>query len=395
MRIRLILILFPVFLSNIHFAQIDQSFFLIGRTNGYQTFHDGAETRVYGFVESLFDNSKIPSPILYMNEGDSVEIEFLNLSQGAPHTIHWHGLDVDQQNDGVPHLSFEVDHSESGFYRFKVPHAGTYLYHCHVVSTIHVQAGMYGVVVVRPPDGDQFSTWENGEQFDRDFVWLASEIDTNWHDNSVLNHEYNTGNPIMIPSEYTPQYFMLNGLTGTDLTGPSGYYTAGENEKVFLRLANIGYQGVRFIFPSSLSARTISSDGRPLPSEMASDTVEILPGERYGTMIQIGTDPSYIVNMEHFNLNTQNVTSSEPITIQTSSLGFSTSAIVSPINVYPNPSKDGVFYVDQLVNSYTLTDLSGKTISHKLESGILDLSHNSPGIYILRIMDQTFKLVVR
>lgn len=388
-----IFILFSGILSMYGSAQIDQSYFLIGRTNGFQTMHDGVQTRVYGFVESLFDNSKIPSPILYMTEGDSVEVEFLNLSQGAPHTIHWHGLDVDQQNDGVPHLSFEVDHSESGFYRFKVPHAGTYLYHCHVVSTIHVQAGMYGAVVVRPPNGDQFTVWENGEQYDRDFVWLASELDTNWHKNSVLNHEYNTGNPIMIPSEFTPQYFMLNGLSGNDLTGPTGYYTAGENEKLYLRLANIGYQGVRFIFPSNLSARTISSDGRPLPAQMQSDTVEVLPGERYGALIELGSLPNYIVSMEHFNLNTQEVTSILPVTIQTSTAVINDDLIKNEIQVYPNPSENGIFMISEVIDDYSLTDFSGKSVKHSIHSNILDLSDNPSGIYLLKIGSQTFRLV--
>ena len=170
-------------------AQIDYSKLIIGRTTGQKDLHDGNSTRIMGFAETLSEEIDIPGPTIYMNEGDSVEIDFWNMSQGAPHTIHLHGLDVDQANDGVPNLSFDVHHMDHGYYRFKAPHAGTYLYHCHVVSTIHVQAGMYGVIIVRPPSGDANTTWDGGETYDREFIWTSSEIDTNWHTNAVLDHD--------------------------------------------------------------------------------------------------------------------------------------------------------------------------------------------------------------
>ena len=121
-------------------SQQDLNFLLIARNTGEKILTNNDTIRVFGFAQSLGEQPGVPGPTLEMNEGDSVHIDLWNVSQGAPHTIHLHGLDVDQQNDGVPHLSFDVHHMDHGYYHFKAPHAGTYLYHCHVASTIHVHS---------------------------------------------------------------------------------------------------------------------------------------------------------------------------------------------------------------------------------------------------------------
>ena len=132
---------------------------LIARNLGEKVMHDGLSLRTFGFAQTLNEQPPIPGPTLYANEGDSVVLDLFNVSQGAPHTIHLHGLDVNQENDGVPHLSFEVHHMDHGFYYFVAPHPGTYFYHCHVVSSIHVQAGMYGVFIVKPSVVIVFGAW--------------------------------------------------------------------------------------------------------------------------------------------------------------------------------------------------------------------------------------------
>ena len=372
-------------------AQIDYSKLIIGRTTGQKDLHDGNSTRIMGFAETLSEEIDIPGPTIYMNEGDSVEIDFWNMSQGAPHTIHLHGLDVDQANDGVPNLSFDVHHMDHGYYRFKAPHAGTYLYHCHVVSTIHVQAGMYGVIIVRPPSGDANTTWDGGETYDREFIWTSSEIDTNWHTNAVLDHD--TVGPVMIPSSYTPQYFFNSGFSGTDLTDVTNFYTAAENDKVYLRLSNIGYYGVRYIFPSSVNARTLSSDGRPLATDFVSDTITIMPGERFGTMVQLGSDPLYPVTMEHFNLNNQIVESAQTVTIRTSQANITDINLIQKPLIYPNPSKNGLFYhVNGFDEKFEVQNILGQKISQD-NTEFIDLSNESSGIYFVNYKGNNIRIV--
>lgn len=380
-------ILFFLLIGISAFAQIDQSILVIGRNVGTHTFHDGEQTRIMGFTTTLSADTKIPGPTLIMNSGDSVKIDFWNMSQGAPHTIHLHGLDVDQQNDGVPMLSFEVEHQEHGYYYFKAPHPGTYLYHCHVGSTIHLQAGMYGLLIVRPSDGNALLNWDGGESYNREFSLLASEIDTVWHNDTVLDQVHDMNMPLYVPDSFKPQYFLVNGMSGTQLQGVDANMYVLPNEKVYMRLANIGYFGVRYIFPSSLGARTVSSDGRPLPLEFESDTIEVLPGERYETFIQIGNDPSYNLIVQHFDLNTQLIASEQEMNFVLSSVGLSE---LQKLSIHPNPSND-IFLLSE-PTYFEVLNSDGRWIKSDFSDRV-DLSSFAPGVYVLRSQGQAYRLI--
>ena len=69
---------------------------------------DGNKIALMGYTELLGQSISIPGPLLEFGEGDSVTLILNNYSQGAPHTIHLHGLDANQANDGVPELSFLI-----------------------------------------------------------------------------------------------------------------------------------------------------------------------------------------------------------------------------------------------------------------------------------------------
>ena len=97
-----------------------------------------------------------------------------------PHTIHFHGLDVDQQNDGVPATSFSVSQG-SYTYNFTAPHAGTYQYHCHVDTHQHYEMGMFGTVIIRPSDGNTTNIWDGGPAFDKEYIWQLTTFDSTWH----------------------------------------------------------------------------------------------------------------------------------------------------------------------------------------------------------------------
>ena len=393
--IKLILSLSLALISLDCLAQIDYSKLIIGRNTGTKTLHDGNVTKIFGFTETLNEVTDTPGPTIRVTEGDTVQIDFWNVSQGAPHTIHLHGLDVNQENDGVPHLSFAVNHMDHGYYQFKAPHPGTYIYHCHVVSTIHVQAGMYGVIIVEPSNGSTNTTWVGGETFDRDILLTASEIDTNWHTEAVLDHEHDPANPIpvFVPEDYIPQYFLVNGLSETQLVDPLNHYTTGANEHIFMRLVNIGYYGVRYIFPGSMNARTISSDGRPLPQDFVNDTIEVLPGERYGTLIQTGTEAFYNVDVEYFNMNTQVVASSQQVTLRTSLASIN--KLELNLVIYPNPSENGLFHaVNAFTADYTVYAVDGEMVLKSSEQ-LIDLSKQKPGMYIIRYQGSAVKLCVQ
>ncbi len=389
-----LLILFFVLATTISQAQIDQTELVISKIDAFDQFTlwDNSQIRMMGYTQTLSAPIDIPSPTLTFNSGDSVRLDMWNLSQGPPHTIHLHGLDVDQANDGVPAFSQSIHHDDTGSYYFKAPHPGTYIYHCHVMSPIHVQAGMYGMVIVKPADGSN-NTWDGGFAYDSEYSIMTSEIDTNWHVDSIIMHDYmNNASTTAFP-DYHPQYFMINGRSDTQLYSHSIDKTV--NETVFLRTANIGNLGNRFILPAALNPQTISSDGRPLPSFLSSDTIEVLPGERYGTIFEANSEFTDSIVIEYFDLNTGLVENTQylKVTIEgTFGLG---ELDHNTIMVYPNPASDLItvelpFNSSQLKEVY-LIDAFGKRTHIDWQNNAnqinMDISNISGGIYLLTVID--------
>ncbi len=143
--------------------------------------HDGTTLRIWGFREDGSASSPywVPGPTIRCKEGDHLFIHFANTS-GLEHTIHAHGMDVPQAVDGVPETSATVPPFGEFIYDFIVPHAGTYAYHCHVHTVLHLQMGMYGSVIVDPISGAN-TVWEGGPAFDRERLWVTGEYDSYWH----------------------------------------------------------------------------------------------------------------------------------------------------------------------------------------------------------------------
>lgn len=366
-RIVVCLMLIP-FLSEAQHVNVN----LIARNTGEKVLASNDTIRVFGFATSLGSQPDIPGPTIIANEGDSVHIDLWNVSQGAPHTIHLHGLDVNQQNDGVPHLSFDIPHMSHGYYNFKALHAGTYLYHCHVASTIHVQAGMYGLIIIKPADGSN-TTWSGGHPYTNAHSFFLSEIDTVWHNDSILLHDHDTSmaiHAVSIP-DYHPQYFLINGFSDQQLVDQGVTVDMASNQIDYVRLANIGYYGVRIIFPSQMNTRIVSSDGRPFNVEEISDTIVIFPGERYGALIESSSELNSQIEFEYFNLNTNEVLGVQQVNLAVS--GFlkinELETLNTELSISPNPilnefNINFTLQSDDKV-SFEVFDIKGKQIWKK------------------------------
>ncbi len=104
-------------------------------------------------TEAWLYNGQMPGPLIELNEGDEVDIEFVN-QLDQPTTIHWHGLPVPPEQDGNPQDA--VPAGQSRHYRFTLPSgcAGTYWYHPHPhgKSGEQVAHGLAGALIVRAPD---------------------------------------------------------------------------------------------------------------------------------------------------------------------------------------------------------------------------------------------------
>ncbi|AOW13376.1 copper resistance protein CopA [Hydrogenophaga crassostreae] len=111
-------------------------------------------------------NGSIPAPTLRWREGDTVTIRVTNRLRETT-SIHWHGIILPYQMDGVPGISFPgIPAGETFTYRFKVEQSGTYWYHSH--SAMQELTGMYGAIIVEPANG-------NAIRADRDHVVLLSD----------------------------------------------------------------------------------------------------------------------------------------------------------------------------------------------------------------------------
>ncbi|WP_108471263.1 copper resistance system multicopper oxidase [Rhodanobacter thiooxydans] len=111
-------------------------------------------------------NGGIPGPILRWKEGTTVNLRVTNRLR-VPTSIHWHGIILPFQEDGVPGISFDgIAPGETFLYQFKVRQSGTYWYHSH--SGFQEQTGLYGPLVIEPAGPDRHPT-------DRDYVVILSD----------------------------------------------------------------------------------------------------------------------------------------------------------------------------------------------------------------------------
>ena len=102
-------------------------------------------------VDALTFNGRLPGPELRVREGDLVEATLVNRDVREGVSIHWHGVDLTNAEDGVSGVTQDaVQPRESYVYRFRAPNAGTYWYHSHQHSADEVERGLYGSLVVLP-----------------------------------------------------------------------------------------------------------------------------------------------------------------------------------------------------------------------------------------------------
>jgi CopA family copper-resistance protein len=111
-------------------------------------------------------NGQVPGPLLRWKEGDTVTLRVSN-SLPSRSSIHWHGIILPADMDGVPGLSFEgIPSGGSYVYRFKVNQHGTYWYHAH--SRFQEQTGLYGPIVIERRGGER-------QHADREHVVLLAD----------------------------------------------------------------------------------------------------------------------------------------------------------------------------------------------------------------------------
>lgn len=261
------------------------------------------EIEIWSFRDRAFDGDVDPEPdravwparTIRVKEGQIVHSE-MN-SRRDMHTIHHHGIEPTAANDGVGHLTFDVQDLHY-VYQWKAAEAGTYFYHCHVNTVLHFEMGMYGMLVIDPDvEGAPFIDGGAGAVYRRDEIvpyqkeafWVADDIDRRWHANADHGHEGHSGifsdhfvpinsdhNPHL--HDFNPDVFVVSGVPAhhengatpdnflIDADGEIGLVTPrisrSAGEKLLIRALNASYTTTRWRFAPSIAGEVIAGDGR-------------------------------------------------------------------------------------------------------------------------------------
>jgi len=251
---------------------------------------DGANVRYWVFCAQGSMNCRLGGPTLELGVGQqaNVTLNMMMAPQENPpyngHTIHHHGVDVPQSEDGVPETGAAV---LGDTYRFSVDsrYVGSHMYHCHVHTVKHLEMGMYAPLIVKAVDNAGNFTnviSSGGPTYDYEWNMLFSAVDPAYHsavgDSTVF-------------ADYNPRYFLVNGNEGRSTTSPAETVTAAVNAKVAIRL--IGVHSVNATFEirdaggSSKSFTVYNKDGFKLASPQTVTRLDISPGQTADVMVTL------------------------------------------------------------------------------------------------------------
>lgn len=254
-------------------------------------------------------NGQLPAPLLRWRQGDTVSIRVSNRLQ-VPTSIHWHGMIVPADMDGVPGLSFHGIGAGTAFtYRFKVNQSGSYWYHSH--SRFQEQVGLYGPIVVEPRAGERnrtdrehvilLSDWSDsdpehifrtlkqqsnyfnfGQRTAADFLRDVREkgLSSTWADRKMWGEMRMNPTDLLDVSGHTYTYLM-NG------TNPASNWTGlfKPGEKVRLRIINGSSMSIFDVRIPGLKLTVVATDGQDI-DPVTVDEFRIAAAETFDVIVE-------------------------------------------------------------------------------------------------------------
>jgi manganese oxidase len=368
-----------------------------------------------GFETDIQGHAQFPAPLIYAKVGDVVEVRLKNLgvtnlqvpnavypinpnvvpqtdpptrygpdlgitqtlpgsttpeligainAPNDPHSIHLHALDVNVANDGVPETSvaaIPANGTDPGagnvvVYMFSAKQEGTFFYHCHQEADIHVDMGMWGMLVIYGKTDAGAASVNGGPNhkgnidgfvYDKDYLMFLTDTDVRQHlSEAVGNIPLDDGTVISLvtpggtistalpynPVDYKPQYWFVNGLSFPETIHASGVnfpsfqtwlgahpgydpFIIGSararsasgkfGEKILVRVVNMGFE-TQPMHVHGFHAKVLDKDQRawsfannpntPTGQGMEINTLTIGSGEQYNLLFDMSTQTGGTTN---------------------------------------------------------------------------------------------------
>ena len=235
---------------------------------------DGAELRMLAY------NGSVPGPVLHVGQGSEITVQVRN-DGDVEATVHWHGLRLENQYDGVPDET-QVPIPIGGTYTCKVrfPDAGFYWYHPHIREDFGLEMGLYGTIVVEPADP---SYWPAA---DRQLTLTLDDLLV--EDGQIA--PFSKSGPTFVAMGRYGNVMLINGETRF-----SGQAAAGEVVRLYVvntantRIFNFAIRGAR--------AKLVGGDSGRYERETFIDEVLLAPSER--AVVDVLFDTPGRVMLEH------------------------------------------------------------------------------------------------
>lgn len=240
--------------------------YLLNAKESYHSFVSGKVTKISSY------NGEYPGPILRGKVGDTLKINLINNLKEET-TIHWHGIQLPNSQDGVPDVTQTPVKPEENFsYEFELKNSGIYWYHPHYNTAEQIERGLYGVIVV---DDENESLIKS----DKDVVYILDDI--------RLNSNY------QVDAFWKGHMDNMHGRFGNimSINGESSYDIEGnKGDVVRLRLVNTA--NARF-FNFKIEGHKLLVIGEDIGLVEKSYEVDMLtlsPGERYDVLVYLNAD---------------------------------------------------------------------------------------------------------
>jgi FtsP/CotA-like multicopper oxidase with cupredoxin domain len=276
--------------------------------DGYVRMADGRVLYSFGFsdltgvpladaIGAGISAANFPAPTIELKEGQQFYLTLTNVGMASrpdlfdPHSVHFHGFPNQAPiYDGLPETSIAINMGASLTYFFNLTEPGTYMYHCHVEATEHMQMGMLGNLYVHPAQDGTAKVYKNRLGLDRTytkFVYNDGDGSSGFDKEAALQlgsfdhvfHELHLGIQPLPFANMKDTYPMINGRGYPDTVNPgalaapaenggiesqkiSSLITANSGDKILLRISDLNVTRFYTVTALGLPMRVVGGGAR-------------------------------------------------------------------------------------------------------------------------------------